>query len=203
MYETTYYPESSIEIEKIVDNVSLINDSYQKLDAIGQWVTYDFIDYVHINIIDYVHINIFEDAKIDYYNLFGYTCYKCDRVRAPPYKYHGDPYWIAYHRFGGCGELAHLYCYVANLSGFETRVVLADYSEGNNHAWVELELNDELMYVDPTSYWCNVHNNTTANEWIMPAKDWNVWDAGLDSIVYEDTKEDVSDHYPLANMTKK
>jgi hypothetical protein len=62
-------------------------------------------------------------------------------------KYVEDLNIIAYYETGKCGEIAEIWNYTANLSGFVTRQV-GDPS--GYHAWVQVQREDGLYYVDPT-----------------------------------------------------
>lgn len=188
-YDTVYYPETKDDVEDIISTASSISDPYQKLETIGEWVCEDFIDYVELN----TELNPYPRQNIGtyVYNSEG-------RVRATAGEYHGDPYWIAYHRFGGCGELGYLFAHVARESGLETRIVRADYADKlNNHVWLEIKINDEWMYVDPTMYWCSEYYQKSY-EWIMPMSEWWVWNEPLIGVWDSETGEEVTHHYPLA-----
>ena len=191
MYDTVYYPETKDDIDEIILTASSISDPYQRLDVIGQWVCKDFIDFVQLSI----------DSDPYHVQRIGSYHYDTEgRVRAISDEFCGDPYWIAYHRFGGCGELGYLFAYIARESGFETRIVRAEYEEClNNHVWLEIKINDEWMYVDPTMYWCSEYYQTSY-EWIMPVNEWAVWDNILLGIWDDETGEEVSQHYPLSRQ---
>lgn len=191
-YETVYYPETKDDIEEIISTASAISDPYQRLDTIGAWVCEDFIDYVEM------------DTPLTPYPTDDIGTYVYDsegRVRAVSGEYHGDPYWIAYHRFGGCGELGYLFAHIARESGLETRIMKAEYTEKrNNHVWLEIKIDDEWIYVDPTLYWCSEYYQKPF-DWILPREEWGIWDERLLGIWDIESEEEMSSHYPLSNQS--
>ena len=139
-YTNEYYPTAEAEIQKILLTAANISDPIEKLTTIAAWEIEDFVD-----IVEY-------DKWNESYNGTRYLsnkyCYdENGKIRVHSGMYQNDPHWIAYHKIGACGELAALFAYVANRSGFETRNVSADYAKTlQNHAWVEVKVNGEWMY---------------------------------------------------------
>lgn len=78
------------------------------------------------------------------------------RIRAVNSLFSNDPYWIAYYKVGGCGELAHLFVEVCNRAGIEARVV---GTRGEDHFWAEVKIDGEWKHADPTVYYWSVRGN--------------------------------------------
>jgi len=104
-------------------------------------------------------------------------------------KYAEDPNIIAYYESGRCGEMAIMWNYTANKSGFVTRQV-GDPS--GYHAWVEVQQGAEWFYVDPTIYpsddlvlWFNSTKNRNQSQLIRNA-----------ARVFTDENQDITHEYP-------
>jgi hypothetical protein len=193
IYESEIKPNAIIDIQQILNNISNISDPYQKLEAIAKWEVDPFFN---------VYREI-RDNESYVYNLRGkYLCDDEGRVRAlGGAKYNNDPYWIAEQRFGACGELAYLFSYIANQSGFETKVVLANQviNEKNpngysNHAWVEVKIDDEWNYYDPTNYYNNYPNISYPLQWSGPLAARDLWNWDVMRII-DEYGNDVHEQY--------
>ncbi|WP_083523389.1 transglutaminase domain-containing protein [Methanofollis ethanolicus] len=148
IYKTTIQPHGEQEIEQIVARVRNISDTSEKLDAIAAWETENFTEiYWEKSRENNLSIKIMDPP-------IGRWVYESTgKIRPMNNPYANDPAWIAYYRFGACGELAHLFADVANRSGYETRVVVAILKNPpGNHAWAEIKIGDEWEYYDPTVY---------------------------------------------------
>lgn len=195
LYQTMIKPHGEDEINSILQEVEGIDNDSEKLNAIAAWVTSNFTEYYWEK-----HwqndVNWSSIGYLDKRYLFD----KSGNIRAVAggyieNEYDNDPYWIAHYRIGACGELAHLFEFVANKSGYETRIVAMEF-EGNNHAWVELVIDGEWMYFDPTLYG-EYHNGITKVPFWFGKREKYPSFGGQATRIYDvKTKEDMSEFYP-------
>ncbi|HJJ54342.1 MAG TPA: transglutaminase domain-containing protein [Methanocorpusculum sp.] len=193
-YNATYYPNASEQISSILAITNNISDPHKKLQAIATWEIPGYF-----NIWEATH-----NKNLNYTTkaIGQYTYDDAGRVRAIfGAKFINDPYWITYHRYGACGELAYLFAYVANESGFETEVVSANYVGFGNHAWVEVNMSSGPMYYDPTWYYdCRSCEDKDSIMWFGPLENQSVWDRQLINIL-DENKNNVIGRYPSVNNT--
>lgn len=169
-YNLQYYPTGKERIDDIVFKVENISDPIEKLTTIAEWETSNYV-----NFLEYEKWNTTYN-KTRVIGNFRYD--DSGKVRAENNPLANNPYWIAYHMFGACGELATLFAHVANQSGFETKTITADYVTGNNHVWVEVKVGDEWLYFDTTIYWNN-QGITNPQPWYGPTMEKTVWNEPL------------------------
>ncbi|WP_338095883.1 transglutaminase domain-containing protein [Methanorbis rubei] len=187
-YSNEYYLMAEEEIQSILVKSETIPDPIDKLTAIATWEIDNFtndLEYLKWN----KSYNGTQKINADYiYDEDG-------RIRAVSGKYQNDPHWIAYHKIGACGELTALFGYVVNRSGFETRKVWAEYADNfQNHAWVEVKINGEWMYFDPTIYWNNHYNReniTRTEKWYGSLDEQNLWGVLALGVYDKETGKDV------------
>ena len=196
-YTNEYYPTAEAEIQKILLTAANISDPIEKLTTIAAWEIEDFVDTVEYNKWNESYNGTRALSNKYYYDENG-------KIRVFSGKYQNDPHWIAYHKIGACGELAALFAYVANRSGFETRNVSADYAKTlQNHAWVEVKVNGEWMYFDPTIYWNNYNNEINfvlSDKWYGTLDEQNVWNTPVLGVYDQETKKSVGmERYPNVN----
>ena len=196
-YTNEYYPTAEAEIQKILLTAANISDPIEKLTTIAAWEIEDFVD-----IVEYDKWNESYNGTRDLSNKYCYD--ENGKIRVHSGMYQNDPHWIAYHKIGACGELAALFAYVANRSGFETRQVFTLYAESNsNHAWVEVKVNGEWMYFDPTIYWNNYNNEINfvlSDKWYGTLDEQNVWNTPVLGVYDQETKKSVGmERYPNVN----
>lgn len=193
-YTNEYYPTAEAEIQKILLTAANISDPIEKLTTIAAWEIEDFVDTVEYN--------KWNESYNGMWVLSNKYCYdENGKIRVFSGKYQNDPHWIAYHKIGACGELAALFAYVANRSGFETRNVSADYAKTlQNHAWVEVKVNGEWMYFDPTIYWNNYNNEINlvlSDKWYGTLDEQNLWGVLALNVYDPETGKDVCvERYP-------
>ncbi len=193
-YTNEYYPTAEAEIQKILLTAANISDPIEKLTTIAAWKIEDFVD-----IVEYDKWNESYNGTRDLSNKYCYD--ENGKIRVHSGMYQNDPHWIAYHKIGACGELAALFAYVANRSGFETRNVSADYAKTlQNHAWVEVKVNGEWMYFDPTIYWNNYNNEINlvlSDKWYGTLDEQNLWGVLALNVYDPETGKDVCvERYP-------
>lgn len=193
-YTNEYYPTAEAEIQKILLTAANISDPIEKLTTIAAWEIEDFVD-----IVEYDKWNESYNGTRDLSNKYCYD--ENGKIRVHSGMYQNDPHWIAYHKIGACGELAALFAYVANRSGFETRNVSADYAKTlQNHAWVEVKVNGEWMYFDPTIYWNNYNNEINlvlSDKWYGTLDEQNLWGVLALNVYDPETGKDVCvERYP-------
>jgi len=143
-------PAAEKEINGVLSEVKMINQTDKKLERIVEWEADGFTERFA--------------QKPDFQLLgilggYGVYCNISDpqpvKIRAHSIIFNSDPYWITYFKSGACSERANLFNYIANRSGEVTRVIDAP---GNDHAWVEVYDGKKWIYVDPTFYY-HYHNS--------------------------------------------
>lgn len=152
IYNTTIKPQGEHEIQQIVAEVQNISETTEKLDTIAKWETSNFTEIYWEKRRGHDLSEKMLDPPLGrwIYDSKG-KIRPLNIILENPFA--NDPAWIAYYRFGACGELAYLFADVANRSGYETRVVVAILKNPpGNHAWVEIKIGDEWQYYDPTIY---------------------------------------------------
>ena len=191
-YENIYYPLGKERIESVVNETQNITDPIEKLTAIADWEINGFVNFLQYNRWNESYGGTKPLGSHYIYDEGG-------RVRAEGGKYANNPYWIAYHKMGACGDLGSLFAEVARQSGFETREVVTKYADENNHAWVEVKVNGEWMYFDPTIYWDN-HNNKDGKildyKWYGTLDEQTIWGVYVTGIYTTEEGEDITENYP-------
>ena len=191
-YENIYYPIGKERIDAVVNETKSISDPIEKLTAIADWEISGFVNFLQYNIWNESYSGTKPLGSNYIYDAEG-------RIRAEHGKYSNDPYWIAYHKMGACGDLGSLFAEVARQSGFETREVVTKYADENNHAWVEVKVNGEWMYFDPTIYWDN-HNNKDGKildyKWYGTLDEQTIWGVYVTGIYTTEEGEDITENYP-------
>jgi len=110
-----------------------------------------------------------------------------------------DPYFIAYFKTGACGESAALFNFIANKSGFESRIV---GTRAEDHVWDEVKINNSWVQVDPTIYYYYYNDPVKypgyADFWYDNPQAYSKigWiDGGYSTVFVMDTNEDLSTKY--------
>jgi hypothetical protein len=202
-YENEMKPKSEMEINKIVTEVSPIYNITEKLNKIAEWETNNFTDLFWEKYLKH-------DIKIKSFNppIGSYSYENTGKIRATfPSPYANDPYWIQYNKFGACGEEATLFANVTNRSGYVTRMMAISTGYWfygipiplNNHAWVEVKINDEWYYFDPTVYgeYNVLKIDAYKDRWFGKPENYDLFSPDqVLSINQLDTQEDASQRYP-------
>lgn len=206
-YNTTIAPEGERNIESILENVSKLQTDKEKLEAIAEWEVTNFTELFWERHKDPNFNLTYLDPPI---NRYGYDQHGKIRAMHSQFlanEFANDPCWIAYFKMGACGELAYLYENVANRSGFKTQLVRAnlrgnffgmDYI-ANNHAWVEIKLDDEWWYFDPDVYgqYHNLNFTNYENKWFNKTEYYNIFTPDQILEVYViNSHEDIGKRYP-------
>lgn len=204
IYESQVVDDGRSQVYDILTKVSNSYDQAEMSSNIGlifediaEWETENYTNIL-------VEIDNCGSSSVKSIGTYKYDANGLIRAQAKPYRH--DPFWIAHYRYGACGELAALFAYVVNQLGFETRVVRADYADGsNNHAWVEINVNNEWFFADPTLYWEITKNNATwyTDPWYGPTEDFKIFGKKVKAVVIDGTDVDVRFHYPNANYPDK
>ena len=197
-YENIYYPLGKERIESVVNETQNITDPIEKLTAIADREINGFVNFLQYNRWNESYGGTKPLGSHYIYDEGG-------RVRAEGGKYANNPYWIAYHKIGACGELGTLFTETARQAEFEARKVVTKYvDDRNNHAWVEVKVNGEWMYFDPTIYWDN-HNNKDGKildyKWYGTLDEQTIWGAYVTG-VYTENGEDITVNYPNVKQLK-
>lgn len=206
-YTTEIKPNGEAEINKILYHVSNISDNRQKLNEIAKWELEGFESY-HWGDKSYCIYptqlsNVVQQVTcplLPFFNCCPFQKTESGKIRVintfwpislTPYE--GNPYWIAYYKTGACGELAVLFNFVANRSGYETRTV-----NSLSHAWVEVKIDNEWWYFDPLCYKVRF-NQDELNEtkWFNQTRFFkqNCYDE-MPPIFVRNTGEFIGYHYP-------
>ena len=217
LYAKEIYPKGEQRIQEILNEVQNISDDQKKLDKIGEWETRDFTEYYWER--GYKNNTQFEFTPLDS-PINRYFFDSNGKIRAfnslfGSNKYANDPSWIAYYKTGACGELAYLFANVSNRSGFETRIVGAElrtpipiplldriplFDSVGNHAWVEVNINNEWWYFDPDTFgqYYNFGKLTQTNGWFNQTK-YYTWHpvSQVGRVFLMKTNENIKDQYPL------
>jgi len=134
------------------------------------------------------------------FSYFGFETFNDTKIRIRPrLLFANDPYFISYFKTGACGESAVLLNFVANKSGFESRIV---GSKAEDHQWNELKMNDRWVQVDPTIYYYYYTDPETyptyKDLWFdNPQAYSNIgwYEGGYSSVTVIGTNEDLSTKY--------
>jgi hypothetical protein len=201
-YKNEIKPKSEMEINSIVTNVKPIHNITEKLNKIAEWETNNFTDQFWERYLNH-------DIGVKGLNppISTYEYDNTGQIRAlfPPYA--NDPDWIQFYKFGSCGEEASLFANVTNRSGYPTRmieVITGFWFYGipimqNNHAWVEVNINEEWYFYDPTVFgeYNVLKIESYKNRWFGKTQDYDIFSPDhILSINQFDTQEDVSQRYP-------
>lgn len=153
-YKLAIKPVGESYIENTAIQAIQLNNTSEKLQYIMEWEVKDFKNV-------YGAKPVFCLGILSRYQIYFDSSLK---IRAINSRFSNDPYWVAYFKAGGCGELAYLFCEVTNRSGLEARVV---ETKGEDHSWNEVKVDQDgsWMHVDPTLYFLN-YPNITNDIWV-------------------------------------
>lgn len=204
IYELQIVDDGHRQIQDILTNISSSYDQNGTSSNIG--IIFESIAEWEAN--NYTNILVEMDNSESYQpkKIGHYTYDDNGLIRAAGGPYRQDPFWIAHYRYGACGELAALFAYTVSQLGFDARIVRADYADGsNNHAWVEVKVNEEWWFVDPTVYWEVTQNNAKwyTDPWYGPTQEFKIFGAEVKAVIVDETEEDVRFHYPDAKHSQK
>jgi hypothetical protein len=137
--------------------VSKINDSDAKLDEIFRWEMSDWHNpnwekgTFWSNFYSPVYSRYKNDTNKARVNLnFEYSFFRPQNKDGVLYA--DDPAWLAFNKVGACKELSNLFSFMAQESGFETRLIRTAW----DHQWTEVKIDGEWRYYDP---WCAVEHD--------------------------------------------
>jgi len=143
IYDSKIQPAAQQKIVEIESITIKQDNEIEKLKTISNWTS-------HFN---YPNDKFHQQDRYSQFSLFSlnpdshYFKDEYGRWFIRRGKYAEDLNIIAYYETGKCGEIAKVWNYTANLSGYVTRQV-GDPS--GYHAWVEIQREDGWYYVDPT-----------------------------------------------------
>ncbi|AGK61398.1 hypothetical protein Asulf_01411 [Archaeoglobus sulfaticallidus PM70-1] len=177
-------PAGEEKINEILLYVNETNNTFEKLERIAKWEVRDFTNAYNNN----------PNFAIDPF--FRYPIYFDGNVKvralAPLIpELSNNPYWIAFFKVGACGELASLFSEVSKQAGFETRIVR---TEGEDHTWVELKIDDEWIHADPTLYFINYHYHQNLR-WVDNPRFYDSKWFNVSKVFVKDTNGDVTEKY--------
>jgi hypothetical protein len=155
-YKTEISPKGNEIIQSEIENISKIEDPNEKLDKIFKWEMHDWhnpnweLGTFWTNSYSPVYSRYKNDTKKIRINLnYEYSIFRPHTENGILYA--DDPNWLAYNKVGACRELSNLFSYMAQKSGFETRLVRTAW----DHQWAEVKIDGEWRYYDP---WCAVEH---------------------------------------------
>jgi hypothetical protein len=202
-YNNEIKPKSELEITNIVTEVKPIQNVTDKLNTIAGWEMDNFTD-------PYFARYLNQDLDIKSLNppLPTYLYDNSGKIRADFLSpYNNDPDWIQFYKFGACGEEASLFANVTNRSGYPTRIITVMTGfwfygipiPQDDHAWVEVNINNEWYFFDPTAYgeYHDLKIDGYKNRWFGKPEDYDLFlpDQIL-SITQSNTQTDASQRYP-------
>lgn len=206
-YQNEIQPQSEFEINQIVNEVRHVPNVSEKFNRIAEWEMQNFTD-------PYWEKYLGHNIGIQYLNppLNTYAYNNNGKIRAlasslVPSPFANDPDWIQSNRFGACGEKAYLFSNVTTRLGYQTRIIVVSTGfwfygipiQKDNHAWVEINIDDEWYYFDPTVYgeYHVLNISGYNNRWFGKPKDYDIFSPAESlSVVQVDTHQDVSQRYP-------
>lgn len=208
-FEQEILPHSEKEINFIVDQTNNILNDTEKLEFIADWEVNNFTYFLFEQ--SYRNSN-YSIRPLDP-PIYSYFYDSYGKIRATfryfplnlfiqQNQYVNNPYWITYYKMGGCGELAYLFANISNRSGYPTKVIGATIKD-NNHAWVEININGELLVFDPSNYYfykilrLENYNNT----WLNKPETYREFSPQEVIEIHDEFGNDVIHRYPL--MMKK
>jgi len=164
-YFSQIKPDGDRIIQVVVNNISNLNNTHEKLNAILEWELKDWVNplwgYSSVTCYGpacrYVYFNNDKTkmrANINFPPRFG-TIY-----------FPNDPAWIAYHKVGACQEISVLFSNISNRIGYKTQTVA-----WLTHQWSEVNIDGEWWYYDPVCSYEKYHLNMTYyNRWFNKTK---------------------------------
>lgn len=185
LYITIIKPAGESNIENAVSQAIQVNNTSERLKKIVEWEVKDFENIWNR---EPNFPSIICKRYVVYWDSAGKI-----RMRAKALPFSNDPYWVAYFKVGGCGELASLFCEVANRSELETRVV---GTPGEDHAWdeVKVDMNGEWEHADPTIYYYNYHDNRN-DQWFDNPRFYEEHWRNVSKVFVKRTGEDITRKY--------
>jgi hypothetical protein len=199
IYIAPYYfvvvkPAGEGEINQILEKVQSLNTTEERVSAISNWEEQNFTNIYGIspNIsLDFGWYPFLGSGRYPVY--LNFSNQQPLKIRAFISPFTNDPYWISYFHSGACGELSELFHFVTNKSQIESRIVS---TKGEDHAWVEIKVNDTWMYFDPTLVEIYNRNPENRNKWFSEPKNFeDAWGWNLSRVTVLSTSEDISTAY--------
>jgi hypothetical protein len=167
-------PHVDTEINSFVENISAIKDPQTKVKEIANF------------------------TEKDYYQTYGKSSTLSILGIKLLFSITNDPYFVAYYKTGACGESASLFNFIANKSGFESRIV---GTQAEDHQWTEIKINDRWVQVDPTIYYYYyidpITYPTYKDLWFDNPKAYSTlgWYGGYSTVSVFGTNEDLTAKY--------
>jgi hypothetical protein len=199
IYIIPYYfviikPGGETEINQILNRAQIMNTTEEKVITISDWQEQNFTNIygLHPNIsLDFGWYPFFGTGRYPVYiNASNQQPLKIRAIISP---FTNDPNWITYFHCGACGELAELFYHVTNKSQIESRLV---QTTGEDHAWVEVKINDSWMYFDPTLVEIFQRNSEFRNRWFSKPENFeSAWSWNVSRVTVSSTQEDITMRY--------
>jgi len=187
LYITIIKPAGESNIDSAASQAMQVSNTTEKLQEIAEWEVKDFENIWNRE----PNFPPIYKRYVVYWDSTGRI-----KIRAKSPSFSNDPHWIAYFKVGGCGELASLFCEVANRCELETRVV---GTPGEDHAWDEVKVNGEWKHTDPTIYYYNYHGNSN-DQWFANPQFYEENWSNISKVFVERTGEDITQKYTDVGM---
>lgn len=195
IYMLEMRPKVELEINAFEKNLSQISDPQTKVREIANYTVKDYYQ-------TYGH----KSNPFLFFSYFWFIQIHGD-IKSPRIKsfmfLENDPYFIAYYKTGACMEAATLFNFIANKSGFESRIV---GTKAEDHQWNEIKIYNNWIHVDPTIYYHYISdpNNLSnyKNLWINNTNAYNEigwYPDGYSKVVVIGTNEDLTEKYCKAS----
>ncbi|WP_421909611.1 transglutaminase domain-containing protein [Methanolacinia petrolearia] len=201
IYDREIEPYGDAYINGIVDEVNSLNGTHEKLNYIAEKDIENFTNF-------YWETEILNNSEFSFIPI-GLTssAFKYDpngNIRAVSSSYYqNNATWISYYKTGACGELVVFFYEVANRSGFVVRPVHANFITGGNHAWVEVLIDGEWWYFDPTIYGqLKLKGDSIENIWFNKPVNYPWFENQMTEVWVPTTGEDRTDFYPSYHLVK-
>lgn len=193
-YFVVVHPAGESEINSVLEKVQSVNPSDAKVNAISDWEEQNFTNIYGVKpnfSLDFGAFLLYGDGRYPIY--INTSNQQPIKIRAFISPFMNDPNWITYFHCGACGELATLFNYISNKAHIESRMV---QTTGEDHAWVEVKINDSWTYFDPTLVEIFQRNSDYRSKWFGDPKNFEgVWSWNISRVTVVSTNEDLTPKY--------
>jgi|GEM_PF-1184282 hypothetical protein len=184
-------PTSENKIQEAINQVRAIENHSKKLEELVVWEVRDF----------YNSYSKKPDFCLDLF--CRYAVYNKDELRIRVLssiipELQNNPYWVAYFKVGGCGELATLFRELTYRVGFDSRVV---GTKGEDHSWVEVKISGRWVHADPTIYYLYYHSAMNLDWFDNPMFYDRSW-FRISRVIVDKTEEDITKRYTDVGLLK-
>ncbi|MGB7787490.1 transglutaminase domain-containing protein, partial [Methanoregula sp.] len=199
VYVIPYYvvivqPGGEFEINQVLEKAQSLNTTEAKVNIISDWEEQNFTNIYGVKpnfSLDFGDFLLYGDGRYPIY--FNASNQQPIKIRAFISPFTNDPNWITYFHCGACGELATLFNYISNQGHIESRMV---QTTGEDHAWVEVKINNSWTYFDPTLVEIFQRNPDYRSKWFGDPKNFEgIWSWNISRVTVVSTNEDLTSEY--------